>query len=188
MTISYPPSLTSPLVRLFSFPCKGDNTTHCISETTPILPRMWIANFAPSISGGKAADRRSAPIMRSGLKPVSFPTQKQSFYKLFLTAKLHTCINRFADGSKDFFILAVAFVVFLNQHQYVVDIDFHLLDKAPCRELDDFRKSPLLQSSRGSYTSPALSCDSYPFVDLPPMNDCKQSFTADKFIFSPRPC
>ena len=63
-----------------------------------------------------------------------------------------------------------------------------VLPKAPCRELDDFRKSPLLQSSRGSYTSPALSCDSYPFVDLPPMNDCKQSFTVSKFIFSPRPC
>ena len=43
MTIPYSLSLTSPLVRLFSFPSKGDNTLHCISETTPILPRMWIA-------------------------------------------------------------------------------------------------------------------------------------------------
>ena len=32
-----------------------------------------------------------------------------------------------------------------------------VLPKAPCRELDEFRKSPLLQSSRGSYTSPALA-------------------------------
>ena len=39
-------------------------------------------------------------------------------------------------------------------------------------------------TSRGGYTSPALSCDSYPFVDLPPMDDCKQSSTHNKFIFS----
>ena len=50
MTIPYSPSLTSPLVRFFSFPSKGDNTLHCISETTPILPRMWIASFAQKLS------------------------------------------------------------------------------------------------------------------------------------------
>ena len=79
MTIPYSPSLTSPLVRLFSFPSKGDNTLHCISETTPILPRMWIASSAQKLSDAKDADRISVPIMRNGLKPVSFPTQKQFF-------------------------------------------------------------------------------------------------------------
>ena len=79
MTIPYSPSLTSPLVRLFSFSSKGDNTLHCISETTPILPRMWIASSAQKSSDERNAVRKSAPIMRSGFKPVSFPTQKQFF-------------------------------------------------------------------------------------------------------------
>lgn len=70
MTIPYSPSLTSPLVRFFSFPSKGDNTLHCISETTPILPRMWIASFAQKLSDERSAVRKPAPIMRSGLKPV----------------------------------------------------------------------------------------------------------------------
>ena len=39
----------------------------------------------------------------------------------------------------------------------------------PCREL--MISAVLLQSSRGSYTSPALAKASYPFVDLPPKND-----------------
>ena len=51
------------------------------------------------------------------------------FDELFLAAKLHTCIYRLADGGKDFFIFTVAVVIFFNQHQYVVDIDFHLLNQ-----------------------------------------------------------
>lgn len=53
-------------------------------------------------------------------------------------------------------------------------------------ELDDFRKSPLLQSSRGSYTSPALADASYPFVYLPPGNTlhCKL-FPSSKFYNRP---
>jgi hypothetical protein len=41
----------------------------------------------------------------------------------------------------------------------------------------------LLQSSRGSYTSPALAKASYPIVDLPSMNDCEQSFMDSKFEY-----
>lgn len=37
-----------------------------------------------------------------------------------------------------------------------------VLPKAPCRELDEFRKSPLLQSSSGSYASPALALPATP--------------------------
>ena len=37
-----------------------------------------------------------------------------------------------------------------------------VLPKAPCRELDDFRKSPLRKSLRGSYTSPALALPATP--------------------------
>ena len=37
-----------------------------------------------------------------------------------------------------------------------------VLPKAHCMELDDFRKNPLLHSSRGSYTSPALALPATP--------------------------
>ena len=37
-----------------------------------------------------------------------------------------------------------------------------ILPKAYCMELDDFRKSNLLHSSRGSYTSPALALPATP--------------------------
>ena len=53
----------------------------------------------------------------------------EGFNEFFLTAELNACINRFPDRSKNFFVLTVAIMILLNQHQYVVNIDFHLLDK-----------------------------------------------------------
>ena len=38
-------------------------------------------------------------------------------------------IDRPADGNQDFFIFAVAVMIFFNQHQDVVYIDFYLLNQ-----------------------------------------------------------
>ena len=73
-----------------------------------------------------------------------------------------------------------------------VNVNGNIISAFNSRELDAFRKSPLLQSSRGSYTSPALSCDSYPFVDLPPRNDCRSNHSwatsFRMFIANSHPC
>lgn len=44
MTIPYSPSLTSPLVRLFSFPSKGDNTLHSVKNGLILLTIAFLVS------------------------------------------------------------------------------------------------------------------------------------------------
>lgn len=101
------------------------------------------------------------------------------------------------DARQRHFIFAVLFgkiqaVLMLVLPISLVNGNGNIISAFNSRELDAFRKSPLLQSSRGSYTSPALSCDSYPFVDLPPRNDCRSNHSwatsFRMFIANSHPC
>ena len=49
---------------------------------------------------------------------------------------------------------------------------------------DRFRQTAAHISETMTYF-PCAGFASYPFVDLPPMNDCKQSFTVSKFYTFP---
>ena len=50
------------------------------------------------------------------------------FNQFFFAAEVDACVDGFLDGDEDFFVFAVAFVVFCDEEKDVVDVDFHLLD------------------------------------------------------------
>ena len=70
---------------------------------------------------------KSAPIIND--LRIDIDLTDKCFDEFFLTAQLHTRIDRLADRSEYFFVLAVAIVIFFDQHQYVVDVDFYLLNQ-----------------------------------------------------------
>ena len=57
---------------------------------------------------------------------VGIHTADEGLNQVFLTAKLETGIDRFPNINQNFFVLAVGIVIFQNQHENVVDVDFDL--------------------------------------------------------------
>lgn len=58
---------------------------------------------------------------------------------------------------------------------------------SPLQGADDFRRFSICSNHhRGSYTSPALACASYPLVDLPSGDTLlRKLFPSDKFSYPP---